>query len=107
LYISDISPLSGGRLAKIFSQSVGYHFVAPPGDPDHIQSPNPDTIVGATIVNTNCLLTEPVIAVFLEALPVPDKYRGGYSQPNIGLITGSLMEELKKKPKELKGFAAT
>jgi hypothetical protein len=37
---------------------------------------------------------------------VPDKYRGGYSQPTIGLNTGSSMEELEKGPKELKGFAA-
>ena len=37
---------------------------------------------------------------------MPDKYRGGYSQPTIGLNTRSLMEELEKGPKELKGFAA-
>ena len=38
-------------------------------------------------------------------MPEPDKYRGGCSQPTIELITGSLMEELEKRPKELKGFA--
>ena len=41
-----------------------------------------------------------------QALPMPDKYRSGGSQPSIGLTTGSLMEELEKGPKELKGFAA-
>jgi hypothetical protein len=35
---------------------------------------------------------------------VPDKYRGGCSQPTIGLSTGSPVEELVKGPKELKGF---
>jgi hypothetical protein len=36
---------------------------------------------------------------------MPDKYRGGYSQPTIGLSTGSPMEVLEKGLKELKGFA--
>jgi hypothetical protein len=36
---------------------------------------------------------------------VPAKYRGGCSQPTIGVSTGSPMEELKKEPKELKRFA--
>ena len=39
-------------------------------------------------------------------LVVPDKYRGGCSQPTIGLDTRSLMEELQKGPKELKKLAA-
>ena len=38
-------------------------------------------------------------------MPEPDKYRGRYSQPTIGLSTGSLMEELEKGLKELKEFA--
>ena len=37
---------------------------------------------------------------------MPDKYRGGYSQPAIGLSTWSSMEELEKGPKELKRFAS-
>jgi hypothetical protein len=36
---------------------------------------------------------------------VPDKYRSGFSQPPIGLNTVSLMKELEKVPKELKGVA--
>ena len=36
---------------------------------------------------------------------VPDKYRGKCSQPNIGMSTGSQMEELEKGLKEIKGFA--
>jgi hypothetical protein len=48
----------------------------------------------------------PVIAVSGEAPPVPGKFRGGSSQPTIGLITGSPMKELEKEPKELKGLAA-
>jgi hypothetical protein len=35
-------------------------------------------------------------------LPVPHKYRGGCSQPTIGLSIGSPMKELEKGPKELK-----
>jgi hypothetical protein len=35
----------------------------------------------------------------------PNKYRGGCSQPTIGLNMGSPMEELEKGLKELKGFA--
>ena len=49
---------------------------------------------------------EPNIAVYWESLPEPDKYRGGYSHPTIGLRTGSPMEEVEKGPKDLKGFAA-
>ena len=41
----------------------------------------------------------------LESLLVPDKYRGGCSQPTIGLNTGSLIQELEKRPKDQKGFA--
>jgi hypothetical protein len=39
--------------------------------------------------------SEPDISVSWEALPVPDKYRGRCFQPNIGLSTGSPMEELE------------
>jgi hypothetical protein len=53
------------------------------------------------------LLTDPVIAASLEALPVLDKYRGVDSQSTIGLSTRSPMKELEKVPKELKGLAAT
>jgi hypothetical protein len=42
----------------------------------------------------------------IEALPVPDKYRNGCSQPSIGPNTGSTMKELEKVPKELKGFVS-
>ena len=59
-----------------------------PKDPSHKQPPNPD------------------IAVSCEAMPVPAKYRSRCSQSSIGWSTGSLMKELEKVPKELKGFAA-
>ena len=49
---------------------------------------------------------EPDKAVSWEALPVPDKYKSGCSQPSIGWSTGSPMKELKKGQKELKGFEA-
>jgi len=39
-----------------------------------------------------------------EALPEPDKYRCGCSQPTIRLSTGSPMEEWEKDLKELKGL---
>jgi hypothetical protein len=44
------------------------------------------------------------IAVSWAALPVSSKYRGGRSQPTIGLTTGSPMKEQEKGLKELKGF---
>jgi hypothetical protein len=44
------------------------------------------------------------MAVSLEALQVPKKYRSGCSQPSIVLSTGSPMEELENRHKELKGF---
>jgi hypothetical protein len=49
---------------------------------------------------------QPVIAVPREALPVPDKYNGGCSQPTTGLSTVSPMEELENEPNDMKGFAA-
>jgi hypothetical protein len=36
-------------------------------------------------------------------MPVPDKYRSGYSQSSIRWNTGPPMEKLEKAPKELKG----
>ena len=45
------------------------------------------------------------IAVSCEDLPVPDKYRSGYSQPSIELITESPITEAEKGVKEMKGFA--
>jgi hypothetical protein len=47
------------------------------------------------------------IAVSWEALPEPDKYRCGPSQPTIGLSMGTPMEELGKGLKELKAFATS
>jgi hypothetical protein len=41
-----------------------------------------------------------------QALPMPDKYRSGGSQPSIGLNTGSPMEELEKEPKEMNGVCS-
>jgi hypothetical protein len=48
---------------------------------------------------------DPDIAVSCEAIPVPGKYRSGFSQSSIGWNTGSPMKELEKIPKELKGSA--
>ena len=45
---------------------------------------------------------EPDIAVSWETLSVPNKCRGGFSQPTIGL---SPIEKLEKGPKELKELA--
>ena len=47
---------------------------------------------------------QPDRAVSQDDLPESDKYRGGCSQPTIGLSTGSPMEELEKGLKEQKGF---
>jgi hypothetical protein len=49
---------------------------------------------------------EPDIAISREALPEPDIYRGGCSQPTIELIMRSPMEESEKGLKEPKLFAA-
>ena len=57
-------------------------------------------------MSTSAYLQKPVIAVSGEVPPVPDKYRGGSSQPTIGLSTGSPMKEQEKVPKELKCLAA-
>ena len=48
---------------------------------------------------------DPDIAVFWEALPEHDKYRGRCLQSTIGLSTGSSTEELEKGLKELDLFA--
>ena len=45
------------------------------------------------------------LAVSYEAMPVPGKYRNGYSQSSIGWSTGPPMEKLEKAPKDLKGSA--
>ena len=42
------------------------------------------------------------MAVSLEALPEPDKYRGRCSQPTTGLNMWSQMEELEKRLKKLR-----
>jgi hypothetical protein len=55
---------------------------------------------------TSAYWQEPDIALSWEALPEPDKYRSGCSQPSIGLNIGSPMKDLENGPKELKGFAA-
>ena len=44
---------------------------------------------------------DPDMAVYQEALPVPDIFRGGCSQPSFGWSTWSSMEELEKGLKEL------
>jgi hypothetical protein len=54
---------------------------------------------------TRACWQEPGITVSWEALSVPEKYRSGYSQPSIGLSTGSPMNTLEKGPKVLKVFA--
>ena len=45
------------------------------------------------------------MTVYWKALPEPCKYRDRFSQPTIGLSTGSPMEELEKRLKALKEFA--
>ena len=50
-------------------------------------------------------LKDPDIAVSCEAMPVPGKYKSGYSHSAIGWNTGPPMEELEKVPKELKESA--
>ena len=58
-------------------------------------------------LGSNCVCQEVLAeAVSREALPEPDKYRGRCTQPSIALNTGSLMEELENRLKELKEFAA-
>jgi hypothetical protein len=56
-------------------------------------------------IPTSACWQEPDIADSWRGLLVSDKYRGGCSQPTIGLSTGSPMVELEKGPKKLKSFA--
>jgi hypothetical protein len=56
---------------------------------------------------TRACWEESDIAVFWEALPVPDKCRSGWSKPSIGLSKGSPMKELEKVSKMLKRFVAS
>jgi hypothetical protein len=57
-------------------------------------------------MTTSACWQELDIAVTWEALPVPDKFRGRWSQTTIVLSTESLNEDLEKGFKELKRFAA-
>jgi hypothetical protein len=45
------------------------------------------------------------LVVSCEAMPVPCKYRSGFSQSSIGWNTGPPVEKLEKVPKALKGSA--
>jgi hypothetical protein len=56
--------------------------------------------------STRVCWQEPDIALSWEALPVPDKYRSGGSQPSTGQSMESPMKELEKVSKELKGSEA-
>ena len=73
---------------------------APPGDASHRQPPNPDNIAYASKI----FWQDTGIAISCEAMPVPGKYRIGYSQSSIGWYTRPLMWNLEKVPKELKGL---
>jgi hypothetical protein len=57
-------------------------------------------------MTTSACWQEPDTDVSWEVLPVPDKYRGGCSQPTIGLNTGCSIKELEKGSQDLKKFAA-
>jgi hypothetical protein len=70
----------------------------PHGDPSHMQTPNPDTIVDA-----KKYWHEPDTAVSWEALPDLDQYRCGCSQLTINWAQETQMEELGEGLKELKG----
>ena len=54
-------------------------------------------------MSTRFCRRDPDIADSCEAMPVPGKYRSGYSESSIGWSTWPLMKELEKVPKELKG----
>jgi hypothetical protein len=57
------------------------------------------------LMATNACRQELDIAVFLEALPEPDQYIHGCSQPTIRLSMGTPNAKLVEGLKELKGFA--
>jgi hypothetical protein len=49
-----ITYMCNGRLLfQEYSDSMGFQDTSPPGDPSHIQTPNPDAVVDAR----KCLLT--------------------------------------------------
>ena len=69
---------------------------ATPGDPSHIPS------LSQTLfwMPTSACGQTPDIAISEEAPPVPDKYRGGSSQPTIRLSTGSPVKEVETQGAE-------
>jgi hypothetical protein len=79
----------------------GHQETVPPGDSSHIQISNPDTVVGAK----RCMLKGAWYGCLLKGPAEPYKYKGGCSQPTIGLRVESPIEELEKGLKELKEFA--
>jgi hypothetical protein len=66
----------------------------------YMQIPNPDTLADAK----NACWQEPDTAVSWEALPDPEQYRWGYSQPTIGMSTGIPVEELEEGLKSWRGL---
>ena len=61
---------------------------------------------GAIVDANKGLLTRAWYSYLLRDSVSAWKYWGGCSQPTIGLITGTTMEEIEKGPKVLEGFAA-
>jgi hypothetical protein len=97
LYDPQVGQSLDGRSFSLCSE-LGQ--TAPLGDPCHKQTQ------ALWQMPKRACWQEPDIALSWEALPVPGKYRSGYSQSSIGWSTGSTMKELEKVPKELKGFSA-
>jgi hypothetical protein len=75
-------PMEGVTETKFGTETVerkDHLETAPPGDPSHIQPPNPDTIA-----YPQDFADRTHIAVSCEAMPVSGKYRSGCSQSAIG-----------------------
>jgi len=85
---------------KVWSREwrKGHPETASPGDPSHLRTPNPVTIADARKYLSD-------MGVPRKALPEPYWYRWGCLLITIRLSTGTPMEELEKRLKELKGFA--
>jgi hypothetical protein len=103
LRIGNRIPMKGVTETKFVAEMEGRTIQRLPHPGIHpINSHQTQTLL---LMSARFCWMDPVIAVSYEAMPVPGKYRSGFSQSSIEWNTVPPMEELEKVPKELKGSA--